>query len=163
MSAPSLSPRMIPPNGSKTGRSLNVVGDTLNVLLDGTDTAGAFALFDAVSPPRGGPPLHVHHREDEFFFILEGEAEFMVAGQRSRAGAGTFVAAPREIPHTFHNPGSTPLHMLIMVRPAGAEKFFEEVSAMTPPGSPPDIAKLSALAQIYGIDILGPPLALLPK
>ncbi len=163
MSKPAPSPRMIPPNGSKTGKSLHVVGDTMNILLDGPDTAGAFALLDAVSPPGGGPPLHVHHREDEFFFILEGEAEFIVAGQRSRAGVGTFVAAPREIPHTYHNPGSTPLHMLIMVRPAGAEQFFEEVSAMTPPGSPPDIEKLSALAQSYGIDILGPPLGLLPK
>jgi mannose-6-phosphate isomerase-like protein (cupin superfamily) len=159
MSSPSLSPRMIPPNGSKTGRSLNVVGDTLNVLLDGSDTAGAFALFDVMTPPGGGPPLHLHHREDEFFFILEGEAEFMVAGQRNRAGAGTFVAAPREIPHAFHNPGSTPLHMLIMVRPAGAEKFFEEASVMTPPGSPPDIEKFSALAQRYGMEILGPPLS----
>ena len=159
MSAPSLSPGMIPPNGSKTGKSFNVVGDRLNVLLDGEDTDGAFALFDVVTPPGGGPPLHVHHREDEFFYVLEGEVEFMVAGQRSRASAGTFAVGPRDIPHAFQNPGSTSLHMLIMVRPAGAEKFFEEASAMTAPGSPPDIAEFSALAKRYGMEILGPPLA----
>lgn len=163
MSMPALSPRMIPPHGSKTGKSLHVVGDTMNILLDGSDTADAFALFDAISPPGGGPPLHVHRREDEFFFLLEGEAEFEVAGQRSRVRAGTFIAAPRDIPHTFHNPGSTPLYMLVMVRPAGAERFFEEMSEMIPRGSPPDIGKLTALAQRYGIEILGPPLAMMPK
>ena len=163
MATPGLSPRLIPPRSSKTGKSLHVVGDTMNVLLDGADTAGAFALFDVTSPPGGGPPLHVHHREDEFFFILQGEAEVMVAGHRSRAGAGTFVIGPREIPHTFHNPGSTILHMLVMVRPAGAENFFQEMSEMIPAGTPPDFGKLTALAQRYGVEILGPPLAMLPK
>jgi mannose-6-phosphate isomerase-like protein (cupin superfamily) len=135
----------------------------VNVLLDGTDTAGAFALFDVTSPPSGGPPLHVHHRGDEFFYILEGEAEVIIANERTSAGAGTFVLGPRSIPHTFHNPGSMPLRMLVMVRPAGAEKFFEEMSEMIPPGKPPDIGKLTVLAERHGIEILGPPLAMLPE
>ena len=100
MTSQALSPRMIPPQTSKTGKTFHVVGDILNVLLDGADTAGAFALFNVTVPPGGGPPLHVHHREDEFFYILEGEAEFMVAGQRSRVGAGTLGIGPKDIPHT---------------------------------------------------------------
>ena len=63
--------------------------------------------------------------------------------------------------HTFSNPGSTSLRMLVMVRPAGAETFFQEMSEMIPAGMPPDVAKLTALAQRYDIEILGPPLAML--
>jgi len=71
------------------------------------DTGGAFALAEAITPPEGGPPPHVHHREDEAFYVLEGELEFMTEDGTIRAGAGSFVHVPKGTLHTYKNVGMT--------------------------------------------------------
>ena len=70
------------------GRMLWVVGELLPLKLVGSDTDGAFALLEEVTPPQGGPPPHMHTREDETFYVLEGELEFVVGGRALLATAG---------------------------------------------------------------------------
>jgi mannose-6-phosphate isomerase-like protein (cupin superfamily) len=93
-----------------------------------------------VSPPQGGPPLHVHHREDEAFDVLEGEYEVRSGENRIRAVPGSFMLAPREIPHTFRNIGSGPSKILVIVTSAGIENLFEELSELAKQ-EPPDVEK----------------------
>jgi quercetin dioxygenase-like cupin family protein len=109
------------------GRTIAVVGDVYRFLATGEDTNGKYALFDALVDPGGGPPPHVHSREEEGFYILEGEITFTINGERVVATAGMFANMPVGIPHSFKNESSKPAKMLISVAPAGLEKMFLEV------------------------------------
>jgi mannose-6-phosphate isomerase-like protein (cupin superfamily) len=127
----------------------------------GETTNGAFGLMEhSMMPPGFASPYHTHHREDEAFYVLEGEMAFVCGGKWLKAGPGTYVFGPREIPHGFKVIGNAPARMLLLCAPAGFEHFVLEMSepAMDPtlPPSPPDMAKLIALAAEYHIDILGP-------
>lgn len=156
MAIPARSPKLIAPAASSTGKVLNVVGDRVTVKTDGNDTGGAFSVMESVTPPGGGTPAHKHTREDESFYIVEGAAEFTVAGENVRAATGCYVFAPRGTPHYYRNRESKPLRMLVIAQPAGIERFFEEASDLAAAG-PPSPQALTALAQGYGIEILGPP------
>ncbi|MGH7131978.1 MAG: quercetin 2,3-dioxygenase [Phycisphaerales bacterium] len=137
------------------GRRLHILGDNVTCKLDGQATGGAFAVFEVIVPPDGGPPPHIHHREDETIFIVEGEIEFWVDGRTFAAKAGTWVFAPRGVPHRFHNRGIHEAKMMIMATPAGLERFFEEMSREVPT-MPPDMEKVIALCAKQGIEILPP-------
>src|SRR4051812_49948011 len=101
------------------GRTVAVVGDVYRFLATGEDTNGRYALWEAIVPPGGGPPPHVHSREEEGFYVLEGEITFTIAGKRRVAGAGVFANMPVGTPHSFKNESSQPARMLISVAPAG--------------------------------------------
>src|SRR5262245_23145884 len=142
------------------GKAYWVVGDLYTVLASGEDTGGAYALIHAAVPPGGGPPPHIHRREDEAFYVLEGDLAFQADGQALSAAAGAWVTLPRGSLHTFRNNGATTASMLIVVTPAGLEKFFAEVgqevsdrSAAPPPVTPADIEKLLAVAPRYGMEL----------
>src|ERR1700751_3343301 len=109
------------------GRAVAVVGDVYRFLATGDDTGGKYALFEALVGPGGGPPPHVHSREDESFYVLEGELTFTVNGERVVAKAGTFANMPVGTPHSFKNESNKPAKMLISVAPAGLEQMFIEV------------------------------------
>jgi mannose-6-phosphate isomerase-like protein (cupin superfamily) len=137
-----------------------VVGDVYRFLATGEDTNGKYALWEAIVPPGGGPPPHVHSREEEGFYILEGEITLLIGDKRLVAGPGMFANMPVGTPHSFKNESSRPAKMLISVAPAGLEKMFFEVGVPLPDGAttalPPteeEIAKLSAVAARYGIEI----------
>jgi len=142
------------------GRTIAVVGDVYRFLATGDDTDGKYALWEALLPPGGGPPPHVHSREEEGFYILEGEITVTINGERVVATAGMFANMPVGTPHSFKNESSKPAKMLISVAPAGLEKMFFEVGVPLPEGSttalPPtkeEIEKLLAVAPKYGIEI----------
>jgi mannose-6-phosphate isomerase-like protein (cupin superfamily) len=143
---------------AEEGRKLNVVGDTITIKLRGADTGGAYAVIEELTPPQGGPPLHVHRREDETFFVLEGEFEFSIGGRGVRAGPGTTLFGPRGIPHTFKNVGAQNARMLVTISPPGFERFFEEVDLLSQQG-PPAPERLLPLARKYELEILPPPVA----
>ena len=109
------------------GRTVAVVGDVYRFLATGDDTGGKYATFEAVVPPGGGPPPHVHAREEESFLVLEGETTFTVNGERFVATAGAFANMPDGVPHTFKNESDRPARMVVSVVPAGLEKMFFEV------------------------------------
>jgi len=139
----------------------SVVGDRYTFLLTGAQTDGAYFVFEAFVPPGSGPPPHVHHREDEAFYVIDGEFEFTVAGAAIRVGAGEFVIGRRDVPHNFKNVGSTPGRMIITLTPAGLENFFSEIGtplqsrgdAPVPP-SPEAIAKLIQTAPKYDLELV---------
>src|SRR3989449_10283541 len=103
------------------GRTILVVGDVYRFLAVGEETNGKSALWEAVVPPGGGPPPHVHSREEEGFYVLEGEITFQIGDERLVARAGTFANMPVGTVHSFRNDGSRPAKMLISVAPAGLE------------------------------------------
>jgi mannose-6-phosphate isomerase-like protein (cupin superfamily) len=145
------------------GRTIAVVGDVYRFLATGDDTNGKYAMWEAIVPPGGGPPPHVHSREEEGFYILEGEITFMIGEQRVVATAGMFANMPVGTPHSFKNESSEPARMLISVAPAGLEGMFFEVGvpvtqgAMTAPlPTKAEIEKLLAIASRYGIEIRVP-------
>ena len=124
----------------------------------GDNTGGAFCLIEHWEMPPGfQTPHHLHHREDESFYVLEGEVAFLCDGKWMKGGPGTWVFGPREISHGFQVIGSGPARMLILCTPAGFEHFvLEQRMPIDQPPSPPDIEKLMALAAQNQIDILGP-------
>src|SRR4051812_31001462 len=145
------------------GRTIAVVGDVYRFLATGEDTDGKYAQWEAVVPPGGGPPPHVHGREEEGFFVLEGEITFTVNGERLVATAGTFANVPAGTPHSFENESGKPARMLITVAPAGLERMFFEFGVPVPQGAttatPPsqaEIEKLLEIAPRYGIEITPP-------
>jgi mannose-6-phosphate isomerase-like protein (cupin superfamily) len=142
------------------GRTIAVVGDVYRFLALGEETDGKYALWEAIVPPGGGPPPHVHSREQEGFYVLEGEITFHIGDQRLVASAGMFANMPVGTPHSFKNEGSRPARMLISVAPAGLEQMFVEVGVPLPEGAttalPPseeEIERLLAVAPRYGIEI----------
>ncbi len=143
------------------GRTVALVGDVYRFLATGDDTNGKYALCEVVVLPGGGPPPHVHSREEEGFYILEGEITFQISGERLVATAGMFANMPVGTPHSFKNESDRPARMLISVAPAGLERMFFEVGVPIADGAaatalPPikeDIDKLLAIAAKYGIEI----------
>lgn len=145
------------------GRAYWVVGDLYTILSGGEDTAGAFALLHAVVPPGGGPPPHIHSREDEAFYVLDGAVTFQADGREFTATAGTWITLARGSLHSFRNESATPAAMLIVATPAGLERFFAEVgvpvtdrAAVPPPVGPDEIARLLEAAPRYGVEIRPP-------
>lgn len=145
-------------------KTVSVVGDRYRILITGEQTGGAYAMFDFHVPSQHGPPPHVHHREDEAFYVLEGEFQFTVAGESIRLGPGGFLYGKRDIPHTFRCVSESTGRMMCVVSPSGLEKFFEEVGtplagpdAEPVPPTPADIQRLFEAAPRYGMEILAPP------
>ena len=147
-------------NKPNEGRTIGVVGDLYRFLAVGEDTGGRYALWEATVPPGGGPPPHIHSREEEGFYVLEGEITFQVGEERFVAKSGMFANLPVGSLHSFKNESGTLAKMLISVAPAGLEKMFFEVGQPVAPGtttapSPTkdDIEKLLLVAPRYGIEI----------
>ena len=144
------------------GRIIGVVGDIYRFLATGEDTNGKYAMWEAIVPPSGGPPPHIHSREEESFYILEGEITFQIGDQRLVATAGMFANMPVGSLHSFKNETGTAAKMLISVAPAGLEQMFFEVGQPVEPGaSAPlptkaDIEKLLTVAPRFGIEIRVP-------
>lgn len=132
------------------------------------DTGGQLSLGEVVVRQGGEPPLHVHAREDETWYVLEGSILFQRGDERVAAGPGTAVLLPRGIPHGFavQTPEARILHAYT---PAGLEDAFRALSTPAParelppvPDGPPDPATLARLQQVYGahgVTFVGPPLA----
>ena len=120
----------------------------------GETTNGAFGLVEQVMPPGFASPYHTHQLEDEAFYVLEGEMAFVCDGKWTLAKAGTFVFGPRNIPHGFKVVGSTTARLLLLCAPGAFAQFVVEMSEPAP--TPPDMAKLMAVAAKYQIDIHGP-------
>jgi quercetin dioxygenase-like cupin family protein len=129
-------------------------------LATGQETNGTYAIWEAIVPPGGGPPPHVHSREDEGFYVLEGEITFQVGNERIVATPGMFANMPIGTPHSFKNESGKPAKMIISIAPAGLENMFFEIGVPLPEGattaSPPtneEIEKLLSIAPGYGIEI----------
>ena len=137
------------------------MGTLVIVKATGEQTRGAFGLIDNVMPAGFASPYHMHHNEDESFYVVESEMTFYVGDERVKAGAGTFVYGPRGVPHGFEVEGTQPARILLQNYPAGFEGFPVEVGEPAeeltiPTAEPPDMERLMTIAAKYNIEILGP-------
>ena len=144
----------------RTREPLDILGEEVLVKLASADTTGAAAVFSLEVPPMSGPPLHRHSREDEWFFILDGEITAEIDGCRTVLHAGDSAFAPRGTAHTFQNFDSVTGRMLVMVTPgASFQQFFEELSSLNKGLPAPDLVRTEQLMKDYGLELLGPPLS----
>jgi len=125
-------------------------------------TGGAYSLLYQISPPGHATPYHMHHVEDEAFYILDGEFDFICDGKKTVVGPGGYVFLPRMIPHGIRCTSKTPATMLILAMPGTGflgmmlEMAVPATEHVLPTPTEPDIAKLTAACARYKIDILGP-------
>jgi quercetin dioxygenase-like cupin family protein len=149
--------------GPGEGEALWFLGLLATIKSSAGTTDGAVAVIEHLAPRGAGSPLHVHSREDEWFYVLEGELTIWVDGETIVAPAGSFVFGPKGITHTFIV-SSEQARFLLVTEPAGFEQFMRAVGEpaasleIPPPATePPDVAALTAVAATFGIAITGPP------
>ncbi len=126
----------------------------------GADTGGQMTIVEMTEPPGHEAPLHVHHREDEAFFILEGSATIQVGDETFELSAGDYAFGPRDIPHRY-TIGDQGCRMLFICTPAGFENLVRDMSepaksrTLPPPSEEePDWARVAAVAEANGCELL---------
>lgn len=135
------------------------MGALYRFMSDATVLKGSCCVLEINENPGGGPPLHVHTREDEYFHIIEGQATFWVDGKVHVVNAGQSFFAPRNIPHTFKNCSNAPFRMLCIATPGHIESFFDFGAPNLDGTEPSDqtvIERIIKTAPEYGMTILGP-------
>ena len=151
--------------GMESGSAVWYMGNLFGILADSAETGGRFALIETLSRKGTEPPRHTHRNEDEAWYVLEGEVSFYIGDETRRATPGSFVFAPRGVPHSFGFETEV-IRMLILLAPGGPEEHFrdrrfsEPAQALTlppPPEGPPDVAALVADMERYGVEVVGPP------
>jgi quercetin dioxygenase-like cupin family protein len=149
---------------SGQGRSYYFGQDLYTFKAIGEETGEAYALCEVTVAPQGGSPPHRHSRENESFYIQDGELEFQLDDRIIMATPGTFLYSPKGQLHRFTNTITTEAKMLVWVTPAGFEKFIAEVGTavngrVTPAAvlTAEDLAKILTTAPKYGIEIVPPP------
>jgi mannose-6-phosphate isomerase-like protein (cupin superfamily) len=147
-----MTPIQIPIDG---GKKINILGIPMVIRLYGRDTGGVVGIVES-HDVGGGPPPHIHHREDETFQVLEGEYEFTVADKSFVAKKGTTIFAPRGIPHTYRYLGQAPGRLMCVITPAGFEGFFEKIGTLTPQQQQ-DIPRVIEIGKEFGLEFLPPP------
>jgi mannose-6-phosphate isomerase-like protein (cupin superfamily) len=135
----------------------------MTVLIPGEQTNNAYSVLEAFIVPGGGPPAHIHHREDELFYVLEGDITIFSGEQTVRASAGTCVHIPAGTIHTFRNEGGGPARMIITYTPAGFEKYFSTAGiptthgeATAPPVTQETLERFQAYAAQFALEIIPP-------
>ncbi len=141
------------------------IDNLVRVHVDAEASNGRLALIEERGRRGNMPPLHVHHRDDETFYVLDGEVSLFAPGRQLTLTAGQAALAPREVPHTYRVE-SEQARWLVVTTPAGFESFVRHVSEPAPAEAfpaaerPIDPAALAQAAADVGIEILGPPGAL---
>lgn len=132
------------------GERLTLMGGQISLIrARGLDTGGLFSVLETRTPEGGGPPAHIHEREDETFFVLDGEIAFTVGGETRAGVPGTLVFAPRGAPHKYVAMKGPARHLTI-VAPPGFEAFFVDVAEARIAGP----TAVEAVAKRYGVTML---------
>ncbi|MEX0625007.1 MAG: cupin domain-containing protein [Chloroflexota bacterium] len=145
------------------GDAVWTLGGRFATLMAGETSGGHAALIEAVVGRAGEPPLHIHHREHEAWFVLEGQLSFQVGDATLVVGAGSFAFAPMGIPHAF-TVDVEPTRVLLLAMPGGFERFAQELGVPATTDEPleplavPGPEVLGPVAERYGIEVIGPPL-----
>ena len=131
------------------------IGDEVTIKATTRPTNGSLTVLELVIGPKKGPALHTHLREDELWYVLEGDFRFKAGGAMLRASTGGMAFGPRGTAHAFQNVGDTPGRLLVVTTPSGLERFFEEFAALPGPAGP---EALTAVGHANWIEFTGPPL-----
>jgi quercetin dioxygenase-like cupin family protein len=141
------------------GLALWVLGSLYTFKARGKETGGAYAIVEGTILPGSGPPPHIHHAEDECFYVLQGQISFLYEDRTIQGGQGTFLRVPKGVLHTFRNVGTEPARVLLVVSPAGLDEFWEKVGLpavdrLTPPQPEPGMMeRVLALAPQYHLEL----------
>jgi quercetin dioxygenase-like cupin family protein len=133
-------------------------GRDLVFKVTGEETGGAFDYFIVEVAPHGGPPLHVHHHQEETIHVLKGQYKIRIGDEVFRCSEGGFAYLPSGVPHAFLNLTDQPGEVIVVYTPGGGHKFYEELGPMSRNGSP-DPKLIAALFEKYDMTLLGPPLS----
>jgi quercetin dioxygenase-like cupin family protein len=155
-----LSPFIVEP---AKGRPLWHLGALLTFKAVGEETNGQFWALEGLADRNMKVPLHAHSREDELWYVLEGQITFTIGDRTITGGPGTVAFIPRNVPHTFQVLTDT-VRWFGVGTPAGLDQWFfetgvpaESLTLPPPPDGPPDVAAIVASLQRYGTETLGPP------
>jgi mannose-6-phosphate isomerase-like protein (cupin superfamily) len=127
-------------------------GERICIRVSGSQTASAYSVTEIVSSPGDGTRVHIHHNEDEHFFILEGTVHFLYGEKEFDAAPGTFLSLCRGIAHAWVNCTEAPIRMLVLFTPGGCEEALREIAQGA------DSTGISVISERYGISVVGPPL-----
>lgn len=136
------------------GKDLHAFGNILTVMLSGEHTGNQLSVMSEVTPPGGGPPTHMHNREDEIFLVMEGRISYCVNGDWTEVEPGGVVYLPRGIAHSFRNVGDTPSRHWIITTPSGFEVFFARCADEFAKGPMPDMRRIAEIFDEHGISML---------
>ena len=132
-------------------------GGPATIKADTKSTNGSLSLLEVTVGPKEGPPAHLHRREDEAWYLLDGRFRFMADDRLFEAAPGSFVFVPRGTTHCFQNLEDRPSRILVLFTPSGMERFFEEHAEL--PLGPIDQAIYEEIAGRSWMEVAGPPLA----
>ena len=114
--------------GDREGKTIEILGGRLTYKVLSDETEGAYAIIDQEVPPGHGPPLHVHRRETEIFYVAAGTFDVQCGNEVHRLDAGSLFVGPRDIPHRFENVGESPGRLVLTVIPGNFANYFLEVA-----------------------------------
>lgn len=150
VAAPPFHPILIDARG---GATFTMLGTTMRLIASAAGTGGRYTVIEQVTPPDWGPPRHIHSREDEIFYVLDGSYELHVGDERRTVSAGASAILPRNIPHGFRNVAPTPSRVVFVIAPGGLEEYFLAVAKCSPAPDPPQLVEL---ARPFGLTLLPP-------
>ena len=133
-------------------------GRDLIYKVTGEDTGGAFDYFIVEVAPHGGPPLHVHHNQEETVHVLKGRYKVRIGDEIFQCPEGGFAYLPSRVPHAFLNLTDEVGEIVVVYTPGGGHKFYEELGPISR-GTHPDREVIAALFEKYDMALLGPPLS----
>ena len=138
---------------------LLIMGGQFDCKVSAKDTGGALCIYDTYRREKGGPGLHLHYHQDEWFSVIHGEFLVKVGEDTFHLKSGDSAFAPRNVPHTFANISDDEGHMIVLLQPAGSiEDFFKEMSKFGPSIPKGQEQALRNLFRTHGMELLGPPL-----
>jgi mannose-6-phosphate isomerase-like protein (cupin superfamily) len=126
------------------------------VKADTSQTNASMTVLEFLIPPNDGPALHSHIREDELWYVIEGDFRFKAGDSMLRASTGGMAFGPRGVPHAFQNVGDALGRLLVITTPSGLERFFEQSAELPRPVDPEELA---ATGRANWLEFSGPPLA----
>jgi quercetin dioxygenase-like cupin family protein len=133
-------------------------GRDLIFKVTGEDTGGALDYFVVEVAPHGGPPLHVHHKQEETIHVLKGLFKVRIGDELFQLNEGGFAYLPSQIPHTFLNLTDQPAQLIVVYTPGGGHKFYEELGPAIRNGAA-DRTVIAGIFEKHGMSLLGPPLS----
>jgi mannose-6-phosphate isomerase-like protein (cupin superfamily) len=137
-------------------RDIDFTSTVIDIKVSTLDTDGGLCVAEITSIHKGGPARHLHHEQDEWFYVVEGEYVIEVGEERYELGPGDSVLAPRKVAHVWAHVGEGTGRLIAALQPAGEiEAFFDELATL---GSSPEREVLRRAFSSHGMELTGPPL-----